>query len=104
VADYFAVVRLPGPAWDHARAMTEQEGWPEHAAFMNGLAESGAIVLGGPLGEGQRRFLLVFDAESERQIEDRLAEDPWTPAGMLTIASIDRWSIVLDREADVQPR
>lgn len=103
MAGYFAVVRVPGPEWDHARGVTEQEGWPDHAAFMNGLAESGLVVLGGPLGDG-RRFLLIFDAESEREIEERLAEDPWTPARMLTIAGIDRWHILLDRAADVQPR
>jgi hypothetical protein len=31
--------------------MREQEGWPEHADFMNELAASGFIVLGGPLGD-----------------------------------------------------
>jgi hypothetical protein len=30
--------------------MREPEGWPEHAEFMNGLAEEGVVVLAGPLG------------------------------------------------------
>ena len=36
---YFVVTRVPGPAWDAARGMREQERWDDHAAFMDGLAE-----------------------------------------------------------------
>jgi hypothetical protein len=47
----FAVARRRGHAWDHARGMREQDAWPEHAEFMDALAEDGFVVLGGqPLG------------------------------------------------------
>jgi hypothetical protein len=92
---YFVVVRERGPAWDAARPMGEQAGWAEHAAFMNGLAEDGFVVLGGPLGDG-RRVLLVVDAASEAAIRLRLAADPWTPTGLLRIASVEPWLILLD--------
>jgi len=36
------------------------------------------VVLGGPLGEGEKRFLLIFNADSERTVKTRLAADPWT--------------------------
>jgi uncharacterized protein YciI len=98
----FAVVREAGPAWDHGRPLTGQDGWPAHAAFMNGLAEAGFVVLGGPLGDAAR-FLLIVDAPSEEEIRRRLAEDPWTPVGLLAVASIDPWQILLDRQAPVQP-
>ncbi len=100
---FFAVFQEPGPAWDHDRARAGQDAWAAHAAFMNALAESGFIVLGGPLGEGSRT-MLVIEAASEREVERRLAEDPWRPMGLLTITRIEPWQILLDRQAPVQPR
>jgi hypothetical protein len=91
---YFVVVREPGPRWDHARGMREQDGWDEHAAFMDGVAEDGFIVLGGPLAEGSRAMHVV-DAQGEREVEERFAEDPWA-GDMLRIASIERWTILLE--------
>jgi uncharacterized protein YciI len=98
---YF-VVRLErdGP-WDWSRGMREQEGWDEHARFMDGLVESGFIVLGGPL-EGDRETLHVVDAPSEQAIRDRLLEDPWSANGMLRPVRIERWEILLDRHGITQ--
>ena len=75
--------------------MREQEGWDEHARFMNGLAEEGFIVLGGPL-EGDRETLHVVDAPSEEGVRARFAEDNWARNGMLAPKSIERWTILLD--------
>ena len=58
----FAVIRVRGAAWQSDRPMREQQAWPEHAAFMNGLAASRFIVLGGPLGNGER-VLHIVEAE-----------------------------------------
>jgi hypothetical protein len=74
--------------------MREQERWAEHAAFMDALAEEGFVLLGGPLGEGLR-FLLIIVTDSEEAIATRFAADPWTPMGMLRIAKIERWQILL---------
>jgi uncharacterized protein YciI len=95
MADYFLVRRARGPAWDHARRRREQEGWDEHAAFMDRLVAEGFVVLGGPVGEGDGEdALLVVDAESEAAIRARLAEDPWLD-DMLTTASIEPWTVWL---------
>lgn len=75
--------------------MREQERWDDHAAFMDGLVDDGIIVLGGPIGDGDRRFLLIFDADSGDAIEARLAEDPWTPMELLQIVEIEPWEILL---------
>jgi uncharacterized protein YciI len=91
---YFVVIRKPGRAWDASRSMREQEGWEVHAAFMDALAEEDFIVLGGPLGDDDRA-LHVIDAGNEREIEERLAEDPWS-GHMLEIASIEPWTILLE--------
>ena len=74
--------------------MREQNGWDEHAAFMDALVDDGFVALGGPLGDGAE-FLLIVDAESEQAVEARLADDPWTPMGLLRIARIERWEILL---------
>jgi uncharacterized protein YciI len=91
----WAVRRARGGPWDWTRDLREQEGWDEHARFMDELVESGFIVLGGPL-EGDREVLLIVDAPSEEAIRERLAVDNWTPNGMLTTTSIERWTILLE--------
>jgi uncharacterized protein YciI len=95
VADYYLIERARGRAWDHSRGRREQVGWDEHAAFMDALAEEGFVVLGGPMGEGDgKNVLLVVDAEGEEEIHARLAEDPWGH-DMLTTASVQPWSVWL---------
>lgn len=91
---YFVVIREPGPAWDDSRGMREQTAWEAHARFMDGLAEDGFIVLGGPLGDNNRA-LHVVNAGSKREIRERLAEDPWSDH-LLRIASIEGWTILLE--------
>jgi uncharacterized protein YciI len=93
LAAYFLVTEVPGPAWDDARPRREQDGWEEHAAFVDGLAEAGVVVLGGPLGDPDYGpALLVFNDESEEAIRKRLADDPWMDT-ILTVESIQPWSI-----------
>ncbi len=62
--------------------MRAQDGWDEHAAFMEGLAEEGFILLGGVLDDG--RAMHVVEAESEEAVRARFAEDPW-PEEMLNV-------------------
>jgi uncharacterized protein YciI len=95
VADYFLVERAKGSAWDHSRQRREQDGWPEHAAFMDALSEQGFVVLGGPIGEGDGdNALLVVDAPDEAAIRARLADDPWGE-DMLATESIRPWTVFL---------
>jgi uncharacterized protein YciI len=90
------VVRLArGGPWDWSRGMREQDGWDEHARFMNSLVDDGFIVLGGPL-EGDRETLHVVDAESEEEVRARFAQDNWAQNEMLTVTSVERWTILLD--------
>ena len=90
------VVRLQrGGPWDWARDLREQEGWEEHARFMDGLVDEGFILLGGPL-EGERETLHVVDAPSEEVVRERFAQDNWAANGMLSVKSIERWEILLD--------
>ena len=52
---FLVVLRRSGPQYDPSRPLEEQSGWPEHAAFMDGLVDSGFIVLGGPLADETAR-------------------------------------------------
>jgi hypothetical protein len=91
---YFVVIREAGPAWAAASPTREQERWTEHAAFMDALADDGFVVLGGPLGDGPTTLLIV-DARNEDEISARLADDPWTPLGLLLISKIEPWELLL---------
>jgi uncharacterized protein YciI len=75
--------------------MREQDGWEAHARFMDDLVASGFVVLGGPL-EGDREVLLVVDAASEDAVRERFSADPWVANGMLQLASVERWTVLLD--------
>ena len=97
MAYYVVRLRRGGP-WDWSRDMREQAGWEDHARFMDDLVDAGFLLLGGPL-EGDRDTLHIVVAESEEAVRQRLATDPWAPNGMLTPASIERWTILLDGRA-----
>ena len=92
---YYAVTRTQ--TWARTRGLEEQPLWDEHAAFMDNLVEEGTIVVAGPL-DGGPKVLLIFAAESEDEIETRLAQDPWTRNGQLTTDSIVPWELRLGRD------
>lgn len=94
MSTYFAVTRRRGPSWDPAKPMRAQRQWAEHAAFMNGLVDAGFILLGGPLAAGET-VLLIVDAPDEREIHSRLSADPWTSLGLLELATIQPWTVLL---------
>jgi uncharacterized protein YciI len=75
--------------------MRRQKQWKEHADFMDKLADEGFVLLGGPLGDGENAFLLIFNADSERTVVSRLDADPWTQMKMLKIVKIEPWEILL---------
>jgi uncharacterized protein YciI len=91
----FAVRLVHGPGWDSARPIRGQDGWDEHAAFMDALVVAGFIVLGGPVGDGAES-LHVVEAADAQEITARLAEDPWASAGLLQIGTIEPWALWLD--------
>ncbi len=90
---YFLIREARGPAWDPARGRREQDGWDEHAAFVDALVEEGVLVLGGPLGEVDGEYaVVVARAESEDEVRRRLADDPWLGT-VLRIESIEPWTL-----------
>ena len=74
--------------------MEEQSGWPEHAAFMDGLVDDGFVVLGGPLAD-EVRVAHAVEAESEDAVRATWARDPWSETH-LVVDAIEPWTIRLD--------
>ncbi len=98
---YYAVIREAGPAWTDGKSLLEQPGISDHAAFMNGLADDGSVLLGGPLAgteHGRLRALLIVSADGEAEIHRRLADDPWALTQQLEVTSIEPWSIFVGAE------
>jgi uncharacterized protein YciI len=97
---YFAVTREAGPAWADG-GIAEQPALDEHARFMNAIAAEGFLLFGGPLAgseQGRVRVLLIMDAESEAEIQRRLADDPWVPTQQLLTVSIEPWNLLVGEE------
>jgi hypothetical protein len=59
VAALFALTTVHGPGWDPSLPIREQHAWDEHAAFMDSLVDDGFVILGGPIGDGQRALLVI---------------------------------------------
>jgi uncharacterized protein YciI len=97
----FAVMLVHGPGWDPSRPIRGQDGWHEHAVFMDGLVDDGFLILGGPLSEGDRTLHLV-QAADEAGIRARFAADPWASAGLLEVGTIEPWALWLDSRPATQ--
>ena len=91
---YLAVTRSRAGAWDDSLELDEQEGFVEHASFMNALVAEGFVVLGGPLDD-QASTLLIVDAPNEEVARARLAGDPWSAMGLLEVTAVVGWEILL---------
>lgn len=62
---------------------------------MDRLVEDGVVLLGGPVGDvNGDKAVLVFRAESEAEIRDQLAQDPWAET-ILTVGVVTPWTIWL---------
>ena len=95
---FLVVVHRSGPEYDPSLPLEEQSDWPAHASFMDGLVDSGFIVLGGPLAD-EHRVVLVVEAESEDAVRATFARDPWSETH-LRVDTIDPWTIRLDARRD----
>jgi uncharacterized protein YciI len=99
---YFAVTTVHGPNWDASktglRGIREQDAFDRHGEFMDKLVSDGLIILGGPLGDGEQT-LLIFEADSEAEVAEHMAKDPWEPMGLLHVGMIRPWTIWLGARA-----
>ena len=97
----FAVTREAGPAWIDGKGAFDQPGVNDHGAFMNTLAAEGLLLFAGPLAgseQGRIRVLLIADAASEADIQQRLADDPWHVTRRLVTVSVEPWNLFVGTE------
>jgi uncharacterized protein YciI len=92
---HFALTTVHGLGWDDTRGIREQDGWTEHAAFMDALVADGFILLGGPLADGAQTLHAV-EAGDEDEVRRRFAEDPWAHDGLLEVGALVPWALWLD--------
>jgi uncharacterized protein YciI len=92
----FAVILNHGPAYKTGARLEDQVEWDAHAKFMDALVQEGLVKLGGPL-EGTKEVLLIFRAESQGKIRQRLEPDPWHRMGLLEISRIMPWTLRLGK-------
>ena len=95
MAIFLLMLRQSGPDWKKGRPLEEQSDWTAHASFMDGLVDDGFLVLGGPIGDGERTMHAI-EAADEQAIHARFADDPWAPMGLLQVGKIEPWTIWLD--------
>lgn len=98
---YFVVTREAGPAWTEGKGTFEQPGVNDHAMFMNALADEDVVFFAGPLAgteDGRIRALVIVDAADEAEIDQRLADDPWTVSQHLVVTSIESWNVFVGAE------
>jgi uncharacterized protein YciI len=85
-----------GPNRDLSRDTREQPFWDEHAEFIDQLVAAGIILMGGPLVD-EGGSLLIFNAEDENEVREKMKNDPWFEHGILKLESIKRWQIFIDQ-------
>jgi uncharacterized protein len=91
----FVAISSAGPARDFSKGTREQPFWDEHAAYVDQLVAEGFILMGGPLVD-EGGSLLIFNAEDENEVREKLKNDPWMINGILKLESVKRWQIFID--------
>ena len=97
----FVITREAGPGWTDGKGAFEQPAVNDHAAFMNDLASEGVVLFAGPLAGSEHdriRVLMIADADSETDIHQRLAADPWVRTRRLVTTSIEAWNLLVGAE------
>jgi uncharacterized protein YciI len=80
----FVAISSAGPNRDLSRGTREQPFWDEHAEFIDKLVDEGFILMGGPLVD-EGGSLLIFNAEDENEVREKMKNDPWLEQGILKL-------------------
>jgi uncharacterized protein YciI len=91
----FVAISSAGPNRDLSKGTREQPFWDEHAEFIDRLVAEGFILMAGPLVD-EGGALLIFNAEDENEVTEKLKNDPWSEHGILKLESVKRWQIFID--------
>lgn len=67
---------------------------PAHREYLKGLQQQGNFVIGGPFG-GDIGALIIYNADTEEQVEKLIREDPFCKGGVFVSWKIRPWKIVM---------
>ncbi len=67
---------------------------PAHRDYLRALAETGQVVAGGPWADGLGGFFVAKVAD-RAELEQVLAEDPYTTRGVAAARVVREWTIAL---------
>lgn len=95
MSSLFVVISEADANRDLSVGTRQQAWWDEHAAFIDALVADGFIALGGPFPD-EGGAMIVVRAESEADVRDRLASDPWYVHEILRLETIQRWELFID--------
>jgi uncharacterized protein YciI len=97
----FAATREAGPSWIDGTGAFEQPAVDDHGAFMSTLADEGFLLFAGPLAgteHGRIRVLLIAEADSETDVRQRLADDPWERTQRVVTTGVEPWNLLVGAE------
>lgn len=92
---YYAAFLRPAAQWNPDKPVREQQLWDEHASFMDGLFESGVVILAGPFAD-RTGSMVIVKADSASQVYEMFRKDPWTQHDVLVVVDVKEWTIFLD--------
>ncbi|MBT2134669.1 hypothetical protein KK137_10015 [Croceibacterium sp. LX-88] len=88
--------------WDHSKQAHEQDGFADHAAYMGGLEQEGFIAMAGLLAQSEE-VLFIFLANSEEEVRQRLAQDPWQRSGQAKLTRLEEAHFRIGAPAGAAP-
>jgi uncharacterized protein YciI len=75
---------------------------PAHREYLAGLAARGKLVVAGPWAN-DTGAVVVYDVADREELERILAEDPYTPAGVVAETRVREWTPIVGSWLDGRP-
>ena len=69
---------------------------PTHREYLKKLLDERKLVESGPFAD-ESGALLIYEVEDLAAAQEQLANDPYTPGGIIAKATIKEWHIVTSR-------
>lgn len=69
---------------------------PLHREYLKGLLDAGKIQQSGPFVDGGGA-LLVYDVADRAELDEILANDPYTRNGVIAESDVHEWNVVISR-------
>jgi uncharacterized protein YciI len=74
---------------------------PSHREYLKTLLDSGSLHESGPFMD-DTGALLIYDAADLAEVQELLANDPYTPSGIIDGVTINEWNRVTFRDSAPQ--